>query len=328
MNAPLEQIEVDTWELAEFKGQDSYAAHRSVGAVRVYWTPMKDLGVHVANVFPPIGAIFWSFDEHRAMRHAHDSVRARLGERGVLSPFIREICAELDLSTHSSFATVLLSPLTRMLGNDFSQEISLAEAGALDRRHMSFVVPDSCIPLMARYMQRQLDVLGEEALMSCDERVLLTRLEVPSARLESKPFLMLLEGSIERAEGRLLARMAAEACSAVANPLEWRTNHWMHLQHYDRGISISLPRPPPYAADFIRNASQVIKFRVDYAYRFYPLGALDKLRCWLDSANWQSLEFVDLREQSVELMSRRLCAFGFIDSNPLQEFGSASAVIK
>jgi hypothetical protein len=318
----MEQIELDLRGLAELENRDTYAAARSA-QVRVYWTTVGDLGIHIANVFAPVGSIFWSFDEHREMDCAHKGLRERLRGRGELSARARGICAEVGSSTRSAFATVLLGPLTGMLGEPFVSEVPLAQACLLDRRHMSFAVPDHCAPMVARYLQRQLDALGEEALMDCDEGVCLTHLELPSERLQSKPFLKLLETSVGAVDGNLLERMADDASIAAADLVNWRSSHLAALQHYDRGLSISVPNSPPYSAAFVRDASKVLEFRVQYACRFYPLGALSRLRCWLDRPNWQSLEFAGLREQSAELMDRRLCAFGFVDSNPLQEFGPA-----
>ena len=316
----LEHIELDAWELAGLESQDTYAANRSA-RVRVYWTEIKDLRIHIANVFAPIGSVFWSFDEHGEMVRAHKDLRERLRGHGELPARVREMCAEVGVSTHSACAAILLGPLTGMLGDPFVSDMPLAEACLLDRRHMSFAVPDGCVPMVARYLQRQLDALGREALMSCRENVCLAHLELPTERLKSKPFLALLEASVGSVDSKRLECMADEASSAIADPAGWRSSHLADLQYYDRGLSVSVPCPPPYAADFVRAASRIIAFRVEYAYQFYPLGALNRLRHWLDGPHWQSLEFVDLRERSVESIDRRLRSFGFIDSNPIQEFG-------
>lgn len=314
----MDHIQLDTWELAALESRDTYAKARSTH-VRVYWTALAGTGAHVANVFSPIGNIFWSLDVHPAMDRAHSDFLERLRKRGGLQERIREMCAEVGASTHSAYATILLGALTRILGDHFVSHVPLPEYCLLDRRHMGFVVPDGCVPMVSRYLQRQMDALGPEALRRCDEDACLTLLELPAERRKSRPFLTVLEAPVGAVGTDELRRIAGEADAALADPDGWCSRHLKQLQYYDRGISTSVVYPAPYTKDFVKHASKVLRFRCEFAVRFFPLGALSRLRRGLDDSKWHSLEFADLREQLVEGIDRRLCNYGFISTNPLQE---------
>lgn len=310
------ETEVDLWSLSEFDFAENFRTHRA-DEVSLVWTPIHELGVSAVNVFSPAGRIFWSMDEHRTFESAWRAFANDLNARFNLRSTVAAICAEVGKDTDSVFAGVLLRGLTSRLGESFQPQLPVEDFALLDRRLISTVVPIESTEAVCSYFRRQVEIFGSFATKACDETRFVTILDVPAERLRKQPYLRLLETMVETLSPGDRKVLSSAASSAMSRIEEWRESQLEAFEAYDRGISLFVSDRLLDDSPFLEDFRAMAEFRMCFAERYYPVGALQGLTESLNEGAWMRSRLSELRELLLLRAGPKLAQYPIILRNPI-----------